>query len=91
MLHLDQTELTTVVGGTTRASNDQITQQLTTLQTSLKDAVSANTSGGNNNTFMMLAMMMAMRPQPTVVAAGGPAPVAAPSSVVNISTRVRHW
>jgi hypothetical protein len=37
-------------------------------------------------------MAMAMRPQPTVVAAGGPPVVAAaPGPVVNISTRVRRW
>jgi hypothetical protein len=91
MHNLDQTELTTVVGGTTRATNDQITQQLTALQTSIKDVASNTTSSGGNNTFMLLAMMMAMRPQqPTVVAAGAPV-AAAPSSVVNISTRVRRW
>jgi hypothetical protein len=90
MQHLDRTELTTIVGGTTRATNDQITQQLTTLQSSIKDVATSSNGGGTSNTFMMMAMMMAMRPQqPTVVAAGAPA--AAPGPVVNINTRVRHW
>lgn len=89
MQHLRPTELTTVVGGTKQ--NDQITQQLTTLQSSLKDLTDNNSgSGSNNNMFMMMAMCMAMRPQPTVVAGGGPA-VAAAGPVVNISTRVRHF
>jgi len=96
MQNLKPAELATVVGGAKQT--DQLTQQITALQTSLKDAVSANNNGGNNNnqTFMLLAMMMAMRPQPTVVAAGGPPPVVAaaapgPSSVVNISNRIRHF
>jgi hypothetical protein len=89
MQNLKPTELAVVVGGTKQ--NDQITQQLTTLQSSLKDLTSNTSNGsGSNNTFMMLAMMMAMRPQPTVVAAGGPPVVAAAGPVVNISTRLRH-
>ena len=92
MQNLKPTELTKVVGGTKQS--DQITQQLTTLQSSLKDltsSTSTSTSSGSNNTFMLLAMMMAMRPQPTVVAAGGPPIAAAAGPVVNINTRVRHW
>ena len=93
MQDLNPAELSTVLGGAKQT--DQITQQITALQSSLKDAVSANNNGGNSNqTFMLLAMVMAMRPQPTVVAAGGPPPVvaaAAPGPVVNISTRVRHF
>jgi len=87
MQDLNTTELTTVVGGTTK--NDQITQQLTDLQSSLKDVANNNNGGSNNNTFMMMAMAMAMRPQaPTVVAA---APAAAPGAVINVNTRVRRW
>lgn len=92
MQDLKPTELMTVVGGTKQ--NDQITQQLTTLQSSLKDLTSStsNTNGcGGNNTFMMLAMMMAMRPQPTVVAGGCAPAVAASGPVINVNTRVRHW
>lgn len=88
MKNLNPTELTTVVGGTTK--NDQITQQLTTLQTSIKDVATNANGGSSNNTFMMMAMAMAMRPQPTVIAAGAPV-AAAPGPVVNISTRVRRW
>ena len=89
MKNLNTTELTTVVGGT--AKNDQITQQLTALQTSLQSATTNNNPNNNNNTMMMMAMAMAMRPQqPTVVASAAPA-AAAPGTVVNISTRVRRW
>jgi hypothetical protein len=90
MKNLNTTELTTVVGGT--AKNDQITQQLTALQSSIKDATSNNNNNGSNNMLMMMVLAMALRPQPTVVAAGAPVAAApAPSSVVNISTRVRRW
>jgi hypothetical protein len=90
MQNLNTTELTTIVGGTTQ--NAQITQQLTQLQTSLQTATTANNPNNNsNNTMMMMAMMMAMRPQPTVVAAGGPGFAAAPGPVVNVNTRVRRW
>jgi len=92
MKNLNTTELTTVVGGTTK--NDQITQQLTALQTSLQSATTNNPNSNNSSsTMMMMAMAMAMRPQPTVVAAGGPPVVAAgaPGPVVNINTRVRRW
>jgi hypothetical protein len=96
MQNLKPAELTTVLGGAKQ--NDQITQQITALTTSLKDAVAAKDgNGGGNQTFMLLAMVMAMRPQPTVVAAGGPPPgpaivaAPAPSSVVNISNRIRHF
>jgi hypothetical protein len=98
MQHLNPTALATVIGGTT--SNDQITQQLTALQTSL--ASLGNNNNNNNSssssTMMMMAMCMAMRNQSTVIAgpaaAPAPAPVAGPpvaaGPVVNINTRVRH-
>jgi hypothetical protein len=96
MQSIQPAELDVVVGGTTKATNDQITQALTTLQTSIKDIASANTNGGGNNTFMLMAMMMMMRPQPTVVAGGGGPPMVAgpppaPGAVINIRTRLRHW
>jgi hypothetical protein len=93
MHDLDQNELTTVTGGTTSTTNQQITTQLQALQTSLTNATTNNNSG-SNSTMMMLCMMMAMRPQaPTVVAGGGEPMVAAaaPGPVVNINTRVRRF
>jgi hypothetical protein len=89
MENLHPTELTSVVGGTTK-KNDALTLQLTTLQASLKDiATAGNNGGGNNNMMLMMVMAMAMRPAPAVVAAG-PEVAAAPSAVVNIRTRLRR-
>jgi hypothetical protein len=94
MQHLDPTALTNVVGGTT--SNDQITQQLTALQTSLA-SLGNNNNNSSSSTMMMMAMMMGMRNQSTVIAgpSAAPVPVAAPAPVaagpvVNIRTRIRH-
>ncbi len=94
MQHLNPTALTTVVGGTT--TNDQITQQLSALQTSLA-GLGNNNNNNSSSTMMMMAMAMAMRNQSTVVAApaAAPVPMAAPAPVaagpvVNINTRVRH-
>lgn len=89
MENLNSTELTTVVGGATKS--DKFTEQLTLLQTQLKDMSCAGNKGkGNDNMMLMMAMMMMMRPQePTVIAGGAPA-ACGPSSVVNISTRVRR-
>jgi hypothetical protein len=93
MKNLSPNELTTVVGGASKT--DQVTQQLTALQASIKDIATASTSGSGsgsgNNMFMMLAMMMMMRPQSTVVAGGGGPPFAvAAGPVINISSRFRH-
>lgn len=94
MQDLSPTTLTTVIGGTT--SNDQVTQQLTALQTSLS-SLGNNSNSSSSSTMMMLAMCMGMRNQSTVVAAPAAAPVAvaapapvAAGPVVNINTRVRH-
>src|SRR5690349_20994770 len=98
MQDLNPTALTTVVGGTT--ANDQITQQLSSLQTSLASLGNNNNNSSSSSTMMMLAMCMAMRNQSSTVIAGPAAapaavPVAAPvpvaaGPVVNINTRVRH-
>lgn len=96
MQNINASDLANVVGGT--SSNDQITQQLTSLSTSLQSLGSNNNNNNSSSSssMMMMAMMMAMKPHDTVVAGGGapmvaaPAPVAAPGPVVNISTRVRH-
>jgi len=91
MMKISPTELTTVTGGTT-STNDQITQQLTALQSSIKDIASAPNNNNSSSSMMMMVMMMAMRPQTNVVASGGPGPVGAgaPGPVVNVSTRVRR-
>lgn len=81
-------ELETVTGGT--AANDAINQQLTTLQGSIKDLATAQTSKSSTDPTTMMMMMMAMQPKqaaPTVVAPAA----AAPAPVVNINTRVRRW
>lgn len=96
MQDLNPTALTTVIGGTT--ANDQVTQQLSALQTSLSSLGSNNNNNSSSSTMMMMAMMMAMRNQSSTVVASpaaapvamaAPAPVAA-GPVVNINTRVRH-
>jgi hypothetical protein len=90
MHDLNPAQLITVVGGASK--NDQITQQITALQTSLKDAVSATGNKDGNSTFMLLAVMMAMRPQQATVVTGGCGPVvtaAAPGAFINIRNRVR--
>ncbi|MBX3160825.1 MAG: hypothetical protein KF773_32970 [Deltaproteobacteria bacterium] len=89
MKTLEIQDLALVSGGAARRTNDALTQQLTQIGTSIKDAASAN-NNSQNNVLLPMVMMMAMNRNngPTVVAAGAPA---APSSVVNISTRVRRW
>lgn len=90
MTKISALALSTVTGGSTSRSstNDQITQQLTALSSSIKDVASAPKQ---DNSMMMMAMMMMMRPQTNVVASGPPpVAVAAPAGpVVNIATRVR--
>jgi hypothetical protein len=95
MQHLNPIALETVIGGTT--SSDQVTQQLTALQTSLASLGNNNNSSSSSTMMMMaMAMAMAMRNQSTVIAgpAAAPAavaaPVAPPGPVVNIKTRIRH-
>jgi hypothetical protein len=86
MTNLHATELTTVVGGLNKKTND-LTLQLTTLQGNLKDlATASNNGGGNTNMMTMMMMALVMRPPPAVVAQG-PEVAAAPSAVVNIRTR----
>jgi hypothetical protein len=92
MKDLKTHELTVITGGT--RTNDLVTQQLTTLTTSIKDAT--NNSQNNSNSFLPFMMMaLAMRPQqPTVVAAGpayGPAYASGP--IINVNARIgrRHW
>jgi hypothetical protein len=94
MKTLDKAQLSNVTGGTS-SSNDQITQALTAITSSLKDlSTNKDSSSSSSSSMMMMAMMMAMRPQgggATVVAGGGAPPAAAPGPVINVDTRVgRH-
>ena len=95
MQNIDQAELDAVTGGTSK--NDQITQQLTMLQTTIKDSLSANNSGGlfgggGSSQFLLFALLLSGRGG----GGGGPAPIPfgpppAPGPVVNVHTRVRRW
>lgn len=86
-------DLDTVSGGVTKTSSTDITNALTAVQSSLKDIASQNNNKSSD--LLPLIMIMALnRPQPTVVAAGGP--VAAPAvigggPIINISNRFRRW
>ena len=89
MKTIDQNELSTVSGGASK--NDQLTQTLTSVQSSIKDLASQKSSSSNDMLMPMMMMMAMNRPAPTVVATGA-APAAAAGPVVNISTRVgRRW
>lgn len=79
-------ELVTVTGG---AKNDAITQQLSSLQSSIKDLASSKNNSGGNDTMTMMMMALALRPQPSQAAVVA-APAAPAGPVVNISTRFRR-
>jgi len=88
MKTLDTQDLATVSGGASK--NDQLTQTLTSVQSSIKGLASQKSSSSNDMLLPMVMMMAMNRPAPTVVATGAAAaPAAGP--VVNISTRVRRW
>jgi hypothetical protein len=87
MKELNSQELTIVAGG--KSKNTELTSALTNIQSSIKDLGSQNNNKSNDLLLPMVMMMALNKPQPTVVAAGAPA--AAPTSVVNISTRVRRF
>lgn len=87
MKTITTTELVTVTGGASK--NDAVTQQLTSLQSSIKDlAASKNNNSSGSDTTTMMMMMMALRPQQSSAVVAAPAPAASP--VVNISTRFRR-
>lgn len=89
MKTLDNNDLATVAGGA--AKNDQLTQTLTSVQSSIKDLASQKSSSSNDMLLPMVMMMAMNRPAPTVVATGA-APAAPAGPIVNISTRVgRRW
>jgi bacteriocin-like protein len=89
MKTLNTNELETVAGGASKS--DQLTQTLTTVQSSIKD-LAASKNNSSNDMMLPMVMMMAMnRPAPTVVTTGAAAPVAA-GPIVNISNRIgRRW
>ena len=89
MKTLNTNELETVAGGVSK--NDQLTQTLTTVQSSIKDLAASKNNSGNDMMMPMMMMMAMNRPAPTVVTTG--AAVAAPAGpVVNISNRIgRRW
>ena len=89
MKTLDSQELVTVAGGLSK--NDQLTQTLTSVQSSIKDLAGQKTSSSSNDLLLPMVMMMAFRPAPTVVATGAAAAPVAAGPVVNISTRIRRW
>ena len=80
-------QLVTVTGGASK--NDAVTQQLSSLQSSIKDlASSRKNNAGGGDTMTMMMMMLALRPQPSQAAVV--AAPAAPGPIVNISTRFRR-
>jgi hypothetical protein len=89
MKTLDDNDLVTVAGGASK--NDQLTQTLTSVQSSIRDLASQKNNSSNDMLLPMVMMMAFSRPAPTVVAAGA-APAAAAGPIVNISTRIgRRW
>jgi bacteriocin-like protein len=86
MKTIDHDELSTVSGGA--AKNDQLTQTLTSVQSSIKDLASQKNNSGND-LLVPLAMMMAFnRPAAPTVVTTGAAPAAGP--VIHVSSRVRR-
>lgn len=72
MQNLDHRDLSAVTGGIT-STDQQITLQLTTLSTTIKD-VAQQQNGGNNSLFTMLALVMALRGGGGLFIGGPPPP-----------------
>lgn len=86
-------DLNTVCGGASK-SDAAVTQQLSTLKSSIEGLSANNNKSSSSDTLLPLVLCMAMQKQnapTTVVAAGAPAPAVQGGSVVNIRTRVGHW
>lgn len=85
-------DLNTVCGGASKANSD-VTTQLSSLQSSIKDLASNQNNKSSDLTPLLMVMALSQKQQgPTVVAAGAPAaPVVAGGPIVNISNRVRRW
>jgi hypothetical protein len=88
---IDSAALETVAGGASRSSsNDQLTQMLTGITSSIKDLASQKDSGQDPMQMMLMMMMMGG------MGGGGGATVAAPVAaapsappVINVTTAVR--
>lgn len=94
MKTITTSDLNTVCGGASKADS-AVTQQLSALQSSIKDLGSANNKDKSSELLPLIMVMALSQKQqgPTVVAAGAPAaPVVAGGPVVNISSRIgRRW
>jgi hypothetical protein len=86
-------DLNNVFGGASK-TDAAVTQQLTSLKSSIEGLSANNNKSSSSDTLLPLVLCMAMQKQnapTTVVAAGAPAaPVVAGGPVVNIRTRFGH-
>jgi len=91
--HVDSEQLAAVAGGTARVSassagNDQITQMLTQLGSSIKDLAAAKNTNSGGDTMQMMMMMLMMQGGGGGGGGAIAAPVAATPPVINVSTGV---
>ncbi len=88
-------DLNKVAGGAARVtarssgSNDQLTQMLTQITSSIKDLAGSKSSGGMDPMMMMMMMMMGGGGGGGGGQAAAP-PAAPPPPTINISTNVRR-
>ena len=90
-------DLARVLGGASRvtsrssSSNDQLTQMMTQVTSSIKDLATNKSSGMDPMMMMVMMMMMGGSGGSAQVAAPPPPPPPPPAApVVNISTNIRH-
>lgn len=87
------TELEHVAGGASRVSsrsgsnNDQITQTLTQITSSIKDLAGSKSSGMDPTMMMMMMMMGGGGGGGGGAVAAAPAPAPAPTPAINISVK----
>lgn len=86
-------DLDRVAGGASRVSsrtggsNEQLTQMLTQITSSIKDLAGSKSSGMDPTTMMMMMMMGGGGGGGGAVAAAPPPPAPAPTPAVNISVK----
>jgi hypothetical protein len=87
-------DLRRVAGGASRVSsrsgagNEQLTQMLTQVTSSIKDLASSKNSGSDSMTMMMMMMMMGGGGGGSAAAAAAPPPPPPPPTpTINISTK----